>query len=58
LYGKRIKILELINTFDKIRLSRHNVQYGGFLVSGEEAEFVAMIAEEILKVAREELRIV
>jgi len=48
----------LINTFDKIRLSRHNVQYGGLLVSREEAEFVVGFAEEFLRVAGEELGIV
>lgn len=58
LYRKRDKILELINTFDKIRLSRHNVQYGGLLVSREEAEFVVGFAEEFLRVAGEELGIV
>ncbi|AGK60059.1 putative conserved protein related to C-terminal domain of eukaryotic chaperone, SACSIN [Archaeoglobus sulfaticallidus PM70-1] len=58
LYKERDKILELINTFDKIRLSRHNIQYGGLLVSREEAEFVVGFAEEFLRVAREELGIV
>lgn len=58
LYRERGKILELINTFDKIRLSRHNIQYGGLLVSREEAEFVVGFAEEFLKVAKKELGIV
>ena len=33
-------ILDLLNVFDKIRLSRHNVQYGGELVREDEAAFV------------------
>ncbi|WP_330217186.1 hypothetical protein [Archaeoglobus sulfaticallidus] len=34
------------------------MQYGGLLVSREEAEFVVGFAEEFLRVAREELGIV
>ncbi len=34
------KIIDLLKTFDKIRLSRHNIQYGGALVSKDEAAFV------------------
>ncbi len=36
----RGKILDLLNIFDKIRISRHNVQYGGALVREDEAAFV------------------
>jgi uncharacterized protein (UPF0332 family) len=48
-------VVDLIKTWDKIRLSRHNVQYGGGLVSPEEAEFVINFAEEFLNAARKEL---
>ena len=53
LYGGQIA--DLLNTFDKIRLSRHNVQYGGAHVNVEEAEFVVMFAEEFLSAAKAEL---
>ena len=49
------QIRDLFNTFDKIRLSRHNVQYGGALVCGDEAEFVIKFAEEFLSAAKAEL---
>lgn len=40
LYKNNYELLELLNTFDKIRISRHNIQYGGELINIEEAEFV------------------
>jgi uncharacterized protein (UPF0332 family) len=49
------QIVGLLNTIDKIRLSRHNVQYGGELVDEEEAEFVIKFAEDFLLAARTEL---
>lgn len=49
------KIQDLIKVFDKIRLSRHNVQYGGALVKVEEAEFVIEFARNFLDAAKEEL---
>ncbi len=55
LYSNDDEILNLLNTFDKIRLSRHNVQYGGLLVGRKEAEFVVEFAEEFLKTARKKL---
>jgi len=52
---KEGEIAKLLNTFDKIRLSRHNVLYGGLLVNREEAEFVVNFAEEFLRAVRREL---
>lgn len=49
------KITDLLKTFDKIRLSRHNVQYGGALVSEDEAAFVIDFARDFLIAARAEL---
>ncbi len=49
------KIIDLLKTFDKIRLSRHNVQYGGALVSEDEAAFVIDFARDFLIAARAEL---
>jgi len=37
-------IHDMVLTFDKLRLSRHNVQYGGSLVRQEEAEYAADFA--------------
>jgi uncharacterized protein (UPF0332 family) len=53
LYGG--KIVDLLKTFDKIRLSRHNVQYGGALVSKDEAVFVIDFARDFLVAAKTEL---
>jgi len=53
LYGG--ELLDLIKVFDKIRVSRHNVQYGGALVSREEADFVVEFGEDFLRAARSEL---
>jgi uncharacterized protein (UPF0332 family) len=49
------KIIDLLKTFDKIRLSRHNIQYGGALASEEEAAFVINFARDFLISARAEL---
>ena len=48
LYKNNHKLIELLNTFDKIRISRHNIQYGGILIDKEEAEFVYDFAKEFL----------
>ncbi len=48
-------LLELIKVFDKIRVSRHKVQYDGALVSREEADFVIEFGEDFLRAARSEL---
>ena len=49
-------ILDLLNVFDKIRLSRHNVQYGGELVREDEATFVIEFAQDFLDAAKTELK--
>jgi len=49
LYKKDNELLDLLNTFDKIRISRHNIQYGGILIDKEEAEFVYDFAKEFLE---------
>lgn len=51
----RGKIADLLKTFDKIRLSRHNVQYGGALVTEDEAVFVIDFARDFLIAAKTEL---
>lgn len=48
-------IIDHLKTFDKIRLSRHNVQYGGALVSEDEAIFVIDFARDFLIAAKTEL---
>jgi len=48
LYKDDNELLDLLNTFDKIRISRHNIQYGGILINLEEAEFVYNFAKEFL----------
>jgi uncharacterized protein (UPF0332 family) len=49
------KILDLLKTFEKIRLSRHNVQYGGALVKEDEAAFVIEFAQDFLDAVKKEL---
>jgi uncharacterized protein (UPF0332 family) len=51
----RGKIIDLLKIFDKIRLSRHNVQYGGALISEDEAAFVINFARDFLIAAKAEL---
>jgi len=48
-YKNNYEIIELLNTFDKIRISRHNIQYGGILIDKEEAKFVYDFAKQFLK---------
>ena len=48
-YKNNHELIELLNTFDKIRISRHNIQYGGILIDIEEAEFVYEFAKQFLE---------
>lgn len=57
LYKDNPRIMDLINIFDELRVSRHNVQYGGALVSEEEAEFVLNFIEEFLKNVKDILKV-
>ena len=49
LYKNNYELIELLNTFDKIRISRHNIQYGGILIDAEEAKFVYDFAKQFLQ---------
>lgn len=49
LYKDNIELIDLLNTFDKIRISRHNIQYGGALIDAEEAKFVYEFAKQFLE---------
>lgn len=42
-------------TFDKMRVSRHNVQYGGSLIRDEEAEFSCRFAWSFCEAVEERL---
>ena len=48
-YKNNHELIELLNTFDKIRISRHNIQYGGMLIDNEEADFVYEFAKQFLE---------
>jgi len=48
-YKNNYELIELLNTFDKIRISRHNIQYDGILIDKEEAKFVHDFAKQFLK---------
>ena len=49
LYKDYPELISLLNTFDKIRISRHNIQYGGALIDIEEAKFVYEFAKQFLE---------
>jgi uncharacterized protein (UPF0332 family) len=49
LYKENYEIVDLLNTFDKIRVSRHNIQYGGILIDKDEAKFVYGFAKDFLE---------
>ena len=48
-YTNNHELIDLLNTFDKIRISRHNIQYSGILIDIEEAEFVYEFAKQFLE---------
>ena len=50
-------LLEALDSLDQVRLSRHNVQYGGDLVDPEEAEYVVRFAGDFLELAQKTLRV-
>ncbi len=49
LYKNDYELINSLNTFDKIRISRHNIQYGGISINKKEAEFVYDFAKEFLE---------
>ena len=49
LYRENHELSEFLNTFDKIRISRHNIQYGGNLVQKTEAVFVIDFTQRFLE---------
>ena len=50
-------LLSALDSLDQVRLSRHNVQYGGELVDPEEAEYVVRFAGDFLELARKTLMV-
>jgi uncharacterized protein (UPF0332 family) len=48
-YKNNHELIDLLNTFDKIRISRHNIQYGGTLIDVKEADFVYEFAKQFLE---------
>ncbi|MGB9939528.1 HEPN domain-containing protein [Methanosarcina sp.] len=56
LYKEDYRVLKLANIFDKMRVSRHNVQYGGIFVTFEEASFSISFAEEMYHAVSESLQ--
>ena len=51
-----VKLKSFLKTFDKLRLSRHNIQYGGSLTGFDEASFSVEFAEEFLEFVEKELK--
>lgn len=56
LYKNDHELIDLLNTFDKIRISRHNIQYGGILIDLEEATFVFEFAQRFLEETKKYLK--
>ena len=55
-YKNNHELIELLNTFDKIRISRHNIQYGGTLIDIEEVDFVYDFAKQFLENTRKTIK--
>jgi len=51
-YKKDYELMKMFSTFDQLRLSRHNVQYDGDLVSKEKAKLVIDFASQFIKIAK------
>jgi len=56
LYRDELEFIDYLDTFDKIRLSRHNIQYGGVTTDKKETEYVLNFAREFLDVAMDLLK--
>ncbi len=55
LFEQDDEICNLLSVFDQLRLSRHNVQYGGALVSKEQAEAAVEFAERFFGLVKKKL---
>ena len=49
------EIIDQVKVFDMIRISRHNVQYGGARVCSDEVDFAIEFAWDFLKASQAEL---
>lgn len=56
LYKNDFEIMNLLNILDQLRLSRHNVQYGGSLVSKEKAKTVVSFASNFYSLVNNKLK--
>jgi uncharacterized protein (UPF0332 family) len=52
LFRDDVRLLAFLSTLDKMRISRHNVQYGAARVTRKEAEFSCRFAGEFLVFTR------
>ncbi|HHF56296.1 MAG TPA: HEPN domain-containing protein [Thermoplasmatales archaeon] len=52
LYRDDLELIEYFNAFDRIRLSRHNIQYGGITTDKCEAEYVLNFARKFLETVK------
>lgn len=55
-YCDDVFIEPFLGTFDKMRVSRHNVQYGGSLICDEEARFSCRFARLFCDAVEEQLK--
>jgi len=56
LYRDELEFIDYLDTVDKIRLSRHNIQYGGDTTDKKETQYVLNFAREFLDVAMDLLK--
>jgi len=56
LYKEDIKLQDFLNSIDKIRFSRHEIQYTGKFSNKDEAKFVLDLAKEFLNYVRLRLK--
>lgn len=57
LYKDNTELLDFLGGIDKIRLSRHEIQYRGESASKEESEFVLELADNFLAHVKNSLRV-
>ena len=57
IYKDDKQLLNFLNSVDKVRISRHELQYGGEFSNKEEAEFVLDLAGDFIKYVKKKLRV-
>ncbi|RKX51850.1 MAG: DNA-binding protein [Thermotoga sp.] len=56
LYGEDKSLMNLLDAFDRLRMTRHNIQYGGISTDREEAQYTIDFAENFLEIVENLLK--